>query len=139
MAEALLKSLSKGRFEVFSAGSRPSGHVHPMALEILKAARLPIEGLRSKSWDEFKDQPMNFVITVCDRAKETCPLWSGQPITAHWSFEDPGKAEGSLEEKSKIFRKVFTEIQTRVRLFAAFPMDKLSRLELENEVRKLAP
>jgi arsenate reductase len=139
MAEALLKSLSKSRFQVFSAGSRPSGYVHPMALELLKAARLPVEGLMSKSWDEFRGQPMDFVITVCDRAKETCPVWPGQPVTAHWSFEDPGEVEGSVEEKWRVFRKVFAEIQTHVRLFAALPMDKLSRLELENEVRKLAP
>jgi arsenate reductase len=139
MAESMLRFLSNGRFEVFSAGSRPSGHIHPMVFELLRAAKLPTEGLRSKSWDEFKGQPMNFVITLCDRARETCPVWPGQPVIAHWSFEDPGEAEGSAEEKERIFRKVFTEIQARIRLFAALPMDKLSRLELENEVRKLAP
>lgn len=137
MAEVLLRSIAGDRFEVSSAGARPAGHVHPMAFEILKAAKLFTGGLRSKSWEEFKGQSFDFVITVCDRVKESCPVWPGQPVTAHWSFEDPAEAEGSFEEKLRVFRRVFTEIQTRVRLFAALPVDKLSRLELENEVNKL--
>jgi len=137
MAEVLLKSISNSRFEVLSAGAKPAGYVHPLALEILKSADLPAQGLRSKSWEEFKGQPMNFVITVCDRAKESCPVWPGQPVTAHWSFEDPAEAQGNHEEKLRVFRKVFTEIQARVRLFAALPFDKLSRLELETQVRDI--
>lgn len=135
MAEVIMKRLGKGRFEAFSAGSKPAGYVHPLAIQTLEEAHLLTEGLRSKSWEEFEGQPFDFVITVCDRAKESCPVWPGQPITAHWGFEDPAEANGTDEQKARIFRKVMTEIQTRISLFLALPMGKLSHMELEKEVR----
>jgi arsenate reductase len=137
MAQVIMNRFGKGRFEAFSAGSKPAGYVHPLAIKTLEDAKLSAEGLRCKSWEEFEGQPFDFVITVCDRAKETCPIWPGQPITAHWGFEDPAQAAGTDEEKSRVFRKVFTEIQTRISLFLALPMDSLSHLELEKQVRGL--
>jgi arsenate reductase len=137
MAEAIMNRFGKGRFEAFSAGSKPAGYVHPLALKTLEDARLSTEGLRSKSWDDYQGQPFDFVITVCDRAKETCPVWPGQPVTAHWGFEDPAEATGAAEQKERAFRKVFTELQTRINLFLALPMDSLSHFELEKQVRQI--
>lgn len=137
MAQAIMNRLGKGRFEAFSAGSKPAGYVHPVAIKTLEDAKLSTDGLRSKSWAEYEGQPFDFVITVCDRAKESCPVWPGQPITAHWGFEDPAEATGSEEQKQRVFRKVFTEIQTRINLFLALSMDKLSHFELEKQVRDL--
>src|SRR6202142_1083043 len=117
MAQVIMNRYGKGRFEAFSAGSKPAGFVHPLAIKTLEDVNLPTEGLRCKSWEEFEGQPFDFVITVCDRAKESCPVWPGQPITAHWGFEDPAYAVGADEQKERIFRKVFTEIQTRISLF----------------------
>ena len=121
MAQAILNRLGKGRFEAFSAGSKPTGQVHPLAIETLQDAKLPTQGLRSKSCEEFQEQTFDFVITVCDRAKETCPVWPGQPVTAHWGFEDPAEATGTDEEKRRVFRRVFTEIQARIEAFLAKP------------------
>lgn len=137
MAEVIMNHLGKGRYDALSAGSKPAGYVHPLAIKTLQESKLPTEGLRSKSWQEFEGQPLDFVITVCDRAKESCPVWPGQPITAHWGFEDPADAQGSEEQKQRVFRKIFTEIQTRIGLFLALPIEKLSRFELEKQVRKL--
>jgi arsenate reductase len=119
MAEVIMNRLGKGRFEAFSAGSKPAGYVHPLAIKTLQDAKLPVEGLRSKSWEEFQGQPFDVVVTVCDRAKEGCPVWPGQPIMAHWRFEDPADATGTDDEKERVFRKVFMEIQTRISLFLA--------------------
>jgi arsenate reductase len=135
MAEVIMNRLGRGRLEAFSAGSNAAGYVHPLAIKTLQDAKLPTEGLRSKSWDEYQGQPFDFVITVCDRAKESCPVWPGQPVTAHWGFEDPAAATGTDEQKERLFRKVFTEIQTRINLFLALPMDGLSHFELEKQVR----
>ena len=137
MAEVLMNHLGQGRFEALSAGSKAAGYVHPLAIKTLKEAKLPTEGLRSKSWEVYQGQPFDFVITVCDRAKESCPVWPGQPVTAHWSFEDPAEAAGTDEQKERIFHKVFIEIQTRIRLFLALPMETLSRIELEKRVRNI--
>lgn len=137
IAQVILNRLGKGRFEAFSAGSNPAGYVHPLAIKVMHDAHYSTDGLRSKSWEEFKGQPMDFVITVCDRARETCPVWPGQPITAHWGFEDPAEATGTDEQKYRVFWKIFTELQTRIGLFVALPMDKLSRLELEKQVRAM--
>lgn len=137
IAQVVMNRLGKGRYEAFSAGSKPAGYVHPLALQVLKDSHLPTEGLRSKSWEEYEGKPFDFVITVCDRAKESCPVWPGQPITAHWGFEDPAEAKGTDEQKQFVFRKVFAEIQTRIGLFLALPIDKLSRLELEKQVRDI--
>ena len=117
MAQVIMNRFGQGRFEAFSAGSKPAGYVHPLAIKTLADAGLPTDGLRCKSWEEFQGQPFDFVITVCDRAKESCPVFPGQPVTAHWGFEDPAGATGTDEEKSRVFRRVFTEIQTRIRLF----------------------
>jgi len=119
MAQVIMDRLGKGRFEAFSAGSKPAGYVHPLAIKTLEEAKLPTGGLRSKSWEEFQGQPFDFVITVCDRAKEACPIFPGQPATAHWGFEDPAEAAGTDEHKARIFRKVFTEIRKRIELFLA--------------------
>ena len=117
MAEVIMNRMGKGRFQAFSAGSKPAGHVHPLAIKTLEDAKLPTEGLRSKSWEEYQGQSFDFVITVCDRAKETCPVFLGQPATEHWGFEDPAEAAGTDEEKRRVFRKVFTEIQIRIGMF----------------------
>src|SRR3546814_16892561 len=118
MAEALLNSFGHDRFKAFSAGSRPGSHVNPLALDILQATRLPIDGLRSKSWDEFARPgapQMDFVITLCDSAAgEECPLWPGQPITAHWGFEDPPACTGTAAEQRGKFDKVFRSEERRV-------------------------
>ena len=107
MAEALLNALGRGRFRAFSAGSHPTGRVHPLALEILEKVQLPVAGLRSKSWEEFARPgapPLDFVFTVCDNAAgEACPAWPGQPMTAHWGIEDPAAFEGSENEKRRYF------------------------------------
>ena len=137
MAQVIMNRLGKGRFEAFSAGSKPAGYVHPLAVQTLEDAKLDAAGLRSKSWEEYQGQPFDFVITVCDRARVSCPVWPGQPVTAHWVFEDPAEAVGTDEQKARIFRKVFTEIQTRISLFLALPIDKLSHFELEKQVRGL--
>jgi arsenate reductase len=114
MAEALVTTMSKGRFKGFSAGSQPSGVVNPFAIEQVKATGYPVDNLRSKSWDEFAepDAPkMDFIITVCDHAAgEACPYWPGHPLTAHRGFEDPAAANGTDEEKRAIFHKIFRQI-----------------------------
>ncbi len=141
MAEVLLRRFGAARFHAHSAGSHPAGAVNPFTLQVLDAHGFPTEGLRSKSWDEFA-QPgapeLDFVFTVCDKAAgEVCPVWPGQPITAHWGFEDPVGFEGGDEAKRRLFEKVFKEISTRVQLFVNLPFDKLDRLKLEKAVREI--
>ena len=135
LAEAYLNSAGRGRFAGYSAGSHPAGRVNPVALELLAKHRLPTEGLRSKNWDEFArpEAPrMSFVFTVCDNAAgELCPLWPGQPITAHWGVPDPAAVQGSDADKRKAFLKAFTELSTRINLMLALPIDKLDRLSLK--------
>jgi protein-tyrosine-phosphatase len=138
LAEALLNAMAGGRFRAFSAGSHPKGRVNPFALELLRKNRLPIEGLRSKSWDEFA-QPgaaqLDFVFTVCDNAAgEVCPVWPGQPMTAHWGIDDPAAVEGSDEQKRKAFFKAYTELSHRLSIFVSLPMDKLDRLSLQRRL-----
>jgi arsenate reductase (thioredoxin) len=120
MAETMLNKLGKGGYRAFSAGAKPAGHVHPLAIETLSSMQYSIEGLRSKSMDEFKNQAFDLVITVCDRARDVCPVWPGAQ-TLHWSFEDPAEASGSETEKRAVFRRVATEIQQRIRLFLSIP------------------
>jgi arsenate reductase len=120
MAEVLLNKLGQGRFEAASAGSKPAGYVHPLALSLFQELGLPAEGLRSKSLDEFRDRKFDVVVTVCDRAKENCPVWPGAEMV-HWSFEDPAQAVGTDEQKRAAFRKIFNEIQRRLRLFVSLP------------------
>lgn len=141
MAEVLMNHLARGRFRAFSAGSHPAGAVNPFALELLRRKGLPADDLRSKNWDEFAQAGaprMDFVITVCDRAAgEVCPVWPGQPMTAHWGFEDPAAAQGPDEAKRKVFEKVFIEIARRIELLLALPLEKLDRLALEKKVREI--
>jgi arsenate reductase len=141
LAEVLMNRLSKGRFRAYSAGSHPAGEVNPYTLELLHSKGFATDGLRSKNWDEFArpDAPaMDFVITVCDKAAgEVCPIWPGQPMTAHWGFEDPAAAQGSDEARRKIFTKVFVEIARRIELMLALPIEKLDRLALERRVRDI--
>ncbi len=141
VAEALLNHWGKGRFRAYSAGSRPKGAVNPLTLELLRAMKLPTERLRSKSWNEFArpDAPrMDFVFTVCDQAaSEVCPVWPGQPITAHWGVPDPAAVEGTRDEKMAAFRDAFHRLDTRIKLFLALPVAKLDRLALQREARRI--
>ena len=126
IGEYLLRAKGKGRFEVHSAGSKPTGRVNPLAIRVLaEKYGLDAGGGRSKSWDEFKDVKFDFVITVCDNAKETCPIWPGQPMIAHWGSPDPAAAEGTEEAKYREFVNVASQIARRIDLFCAFPDEKL--------------
>ncbi len=139
MAEALLNRCGQRRFQAYSAGSRPTGKVNPFAIEMVQRLGYPADALRSKSWDEFagvQAPEMDIVITVCDNAAgETCPVWPGNPIRAHWGFDDPAAVEGSDEDKRAAFERVFEQIAARVRRFAALPFDSLDRNALAQEIR----
>ena len=141
MAEVLLRHWGGGRFRSFSAGSHPSGRVNPLTIELLARLKLPTRDLRSKSWDEFAAPGapvMDFVFTVCDQAAgEVCPVWPGQPITAHWGFPDPAAFVGPEAEKRAFFAEVFRQIENRIKLFAALPLEKLDRLAIQRRVREL--
>jgi len=138
LAEAYLNRSGRGHFHAYSAGSHPKGTVHPLTIETLKGVGLPTSALRSKAWDEFAraDAPkMDFVITVCDSAAgEVCPIWPGQPITAHWSFADPAAFRGSEAEARAVFREVFRQIRTRVDILCNLPFAKLDRLAIKREL-----
>ena len=138
LAEALLGRWGAGRFRAFSAGSRPKGEVHPLALETLRANNHAAEGFRSKSWNEFAGpgKPvMDFVFTVCgNAAQETCPSWPGQPVSAHWGVDDPAAAEGSDEEKRRAFRHAYLELEGRIKIFTSLPIDKLDRVALKKRL-----
>jgi arsenate reductase len=129
LAEALLNHLGRGRFIAHSAGSHPTGRVNPFTLETLRALGLPAEGLRSKSWDEFAKPgapPIDFIFTVCgSAAAETCPIWPGKPVTAHWGVEDPAAVEGTEEEKRAAFGNAAAVLRRRIELFLALPLDEL--------------
>lgn len=132
LAEAYINHWGQGRFRGYSAGSHPKGAVHPLTLEVLRTLKLPTAGLRSKSWSEFA-QPgapvMDFVFTVCDQAAgEVCPIWPGNPITAHWGVPDPAAVEGTEEQCRAAFRAAYQALGARIRLFIALPFDKLDRL-----------
>ena len=135
LAEAFLNAEGKGRFCAFSAGSFPKGEVNPFALMLLKQIGLPTQGLRSKSWDEFAAPgapQMDFVFTVCDQAAgEVCPVWPGQPVTAHWGGPDPAAVEGSDAEKMQAFREALRMLSNRIRVFIELPFDKLDRIKLK--------
>lgn len=140
MAEAMLNVLGHGRFNAYSAGSFPTGQVQPLAAELAQAFGY-VEPLRSKSWDEFaqSDAPsFDFVITVCDNAAgEICPVWPGQPVTAHWGVPDPAAAEGSDDHRRRAFRQVWLMLRQRVDLLLALPLDKLDRLARQAELRAI--
>jgi arsenate reductase len=141
IGEALFNTLGAGRFKAFSAGSHPTGKVNPFAIEQVQALGYPLEGLRSKSWDEFAqpDSPqMDFIVTVCDKAAgEMCPLWPGQPVTAHWGFPDPAAVEGSDEEKRAAFASTLRQIRNRVQLFLSLPLETLDRMAIENRMKAI--
>lgn len=141
MAEAIMNHLGRHRFKAYSAGSHPRGAVHPMTLDVLYGQDYDVSGLYSKGWDEFAraDAPkMDFIFTVCDRAAgENCPVWPGQPITAHWGFTDPAVATGSEEDRLKVFRTVENQIVNRIRLFLNLPIEKLDHISLQAQVREL--
>ncbi|GGI55650.1 arsenate reductase ArsC [Oxalicibacterium solurbis] len=141
MAEALVSTMSKGRFKGFSAGSNPGGKVNPFAIEMVTRTGYPVDHLRSKSWDEFAapDAPhMDFIITVCDNAAgEACPHWPGHPATAHWGFEDPAAAEGTDEEKRAVFEKIYRQILARMNTFLSLPLHVLEKHAIQQELRKI--
>jgi len=138
MAEAILNVKGRPNFTAYSAGSHPTGSVRPEALRQLESARIPAWAARSKSWDEFAklDSPkLDFVFTVCDNAaKEVCPIWPGQPMTAHWGVPDPAAVEGSAADIERAYRDAFFMLDRRISLFLALPIEKLSKLALQREV-----
>ncbi|MCS6945357.1 MAG: arsenate reductase ArsC [Sutterellaceae bacterium] len=141
MAEVLLNAMAPDRFRGFSAGSHPRGEVHPMALRLIARHRLPTEGLRSKSWDEFARPgapPLHFVFTVCDTAAgEVCPTWPGQPLTAHWGIPDPAAVTGSPEQIERAFAIAFEQLQRRISLFTSLRLESLDRLVLQRELEAI--
>jgi arsenate reductase len=141
MGEAILNRKGMPNFMAYSAGSHPAGRVHPLALKQLETAHLPTEGLRSKNWSEFAKPSapqMNFVFTVCDNAaKEVCPVWPGQPMTAHWGVPDPGAVEGTPEEMTRAFREAFVILDRRIRLFLCLPIASLDKLAIKKEIERI--
>jgi len=141
LAEALLGKLGAPRFRAFSAGSHPVGRVNPYAEREMRVMGVDPAGFRSKSWDEFATPdaaPLDFVITVCDNAAgEVCPVWPGQPITAHWGFPDPAAVEGDDAKKQHAFSQIAYQLQTRIQLLLSLPIDKLGRLALQDRVRAM--
>jgi arsenate reductase (thioredoxin) len=138
MAESILNHFGKGHFRAFSAGSHPAGQVKPLAVEQLQRAHLPTNGLRSKNWEEFATPdapPLDFVFTVCDKAAgEVCPVWPGQPMTAHWGIDDPAAVEGSEDEKRRAFSLAFTQLNRRISIFVSLPLEKLDAMALKREL-----
>jgi arsenate reductase (thioredoxin) len=143
LAEAVINNLAigRGKFKGYSAGSHPKGAVHPFALETLTLNHLPTDGLRSKSWEEFARPGatrMDFVFTVCDQAAaEACPVWPGQPMTAHWGIPDPAAVQGAETEQRRAFRDAFLQLRRRIELFASLPLDKLSGLALQERLDQI--
>ena len=142
IGEALASTQTNGKFIGYSAGSTPGTSVNPFAREIAVDLGYPVDKLRSKSWDEFAlpDSPkMDFIITVCDNAAgEVCPVWMGNPVTAHWGFPDPSQVEGSDEEKRKAFKDVMLGLRKRIQLLADLPLDRLDQMSIQAKVRELA-
>lgn len=138
LAEAYLNTAGRGRYAAYSAGSQPAGRVNPFALELLAKHRIGAGAARSKNWDEFARPgapALDFVFTVCDNAAgEVCPIWPGQPMTAHWGVPDPAAVAGSDEEKRKAFVRAFNELTTRINLFMSLPLEKLDRLVLKKKL-----
>jgi protein-tyrosine-phosphatase len=141
MAEIVLNRLGRGRFKGFSAGSQPAGAVNPMALHVLELAHYDVKGLRSKSWEEFSAPgapQLDFVFTVCDNAaKEVCPIWPGQPMTAHWGLLDPVQATGSEAERQLAFADTLRMLTNRIGIFVNLPFDRLSKLSLQHTLEEI--
>jgi len=143
MAEAILNFKGRRRFTAYSAGSHPTGRVRPEALKQLEIAQIPISGARSKSWDEFSKTgapKLDFVFTVCDNAaKELCPIWPGQPMSAHWGVPDPAAVTGSPEQIAKAYRDAFFALDRRISLFLNLPLAAIDRLSLKRELDEIGP
>lgn len=141
MAEAILNHKGKPNFKAYSAGSVPTGSVRPEALKLIQNAHLPVNGLRSKSWDEFAKPggpKLDFVFTVCDKAaKEVCPIWPGQPMTAHWGVSDPAAVNGSKEAVEKAFRDAFMTLDRRIGLFLCLPLSSLDTLAIQKSIEDI--
>ena len=141
LAEAILRNLGTGRFNAFSAGSQPKGEVHPIALELLQNLKLDASFARSKSWEEFArpgSPKMDFVFTVCDNAaNEACPVWPGQPMTAHWGIPDPAAAEGTDAEKHLAFADAYRQLSNRISAFLALPLASIDRMSLQSRLREI--
>jgi len=141
IAECVLNRLGRGHFHAYSAGSHPRGSVSPYALDLLRRQNYAVEKLRSKSWDEFAAQgapPLDFVFTVCDNAAgEVCPIWPGQPMTAHWGLPDPAAVDGTEVEKRLAFADTVRALQARIGIFVSLPLDKLDKLTLQNRLRAI--
>ena len=141
LSEVILNVRGKGRFVAYSAGSHPAGKVNPFALDLLTRMGMPIEGLRSKSWDEFAAPgapPLDFVFTVCDNAAgEVCPYWPGQPMTAHWGIPDPAGVQGTDIQKTEAFREAFRVLDRRISLFTSLPIASLDKMSLTNKIREI--
>jgi arsenate reductase len=143
IAEAAINhpAIGGGKFKGYSCGSHPKGIIHPLALETLRQNHIPTEGLRSKSWDEFAAPGaphLDFVVTVCDQAaSEECPVWLGQPMTAHWGIPDPAAVQGSPDERRRAFRDTFLILRRRIELFASLPFDKLQGLALQEHLNQI--
>jgi len=141
LGEVLFNSLGKGKFRAYSAGSKPTGKPNPFALELLQQRGHSIEGLRSKSWDEFAAPgapDIDFIFTVCDNAAgETCPIWPGHPATAHWGLPDPAHVEGGDEAKRIAFKKTYEQLARRIQLFMSLPIDKLDKLTLKEKLAEI--
>jgi arsenate reductase (thioredoxin) len=141
MAEAILDKLGAGKFRAFSAGSNPKGRVHPHALQLLQSLGYDTSGFRSKSWSEFVQAGapvLDFVFTVCDNAAgETCPLWPGQPMTAHWGLPDPAEAKGTAAEIALAFKDAYRMLFQRIGIFTALPIRSLDQLSLQNRLKEI--
>jgi arsenate reductase len=141
MAEAILNFKGRSNFTAFSAGSHPTGVVRPEALRQIETAAMPTQGLRSKSWEEFslpESPPLDFVFTVCDKAAaEVCPIWPGQPMTAHWGVPDPAATQGSAAEVERAFREAFVILDRRISLFLCLPLKSLDELALKREIDRI--
>lgn len=141
LAESLLTLHGEGRFRAFSAGSRPAGQVNPYALDLLRSLDMPTDGLRSKSWNEFakpEAPQMDFVFTVCSQAAgEVCPVWPGQPITAHWGVDDPAAVTGADIEKRQAFRAALRALENRIKIFCSLRLDALDGMAIQRDVDKI--
>jgi arsenate reductase len=141
MAEVVMNRHARGHFKAFSAGSHPAGTVNPFAIEALRGFNLPVEGLRSKPWDEFAAPdapPLDFVFTVCDKAAgETCPIWPGQPMSAHWGIEDPAAVAGTDEQKRAAFRAALVTLTRRIDLFRSLPLTSIDRMSLQRRLTEI--
>ena len=141
IAEALLNDRGQGRFQAYSAGSHPKGEVHPLAIKVLEQNRVPTAALRSKSWNEFATAgapPIEFIFTVCDHAaQETCPIWPGHPMTAHWGLADPAAVEGSPEDRERAFVRAFQELEARIKSLVSLPLETLDAITLRERLNAI--